>query len=160
MKSHLEFLVALLSCVMTFFLARQVLRQKLNIGPPTLLAAALSLLAFLGLKADESSASLLIPSAALALALLIMRLVPWLLYCNRCRFIRRHSRDAVSPRASGFNRLACAGKLLISGAATQPRQTHPRWPGPKDDPKQTPSLFTDHKLDRTDRHAEQDSLSR
>ena len=90
MKSDLMFVVAGIACLITFFVVRSMLKERLQLGPPGLLAALIAALAFLGLcrSGDGLVAALLIPYATLALALLILFLLFWLLRYVPSRFNR------------------------------------------------------------------------
>ena len=65
-------IVAAPASLITFFVVRSMLRDQLKVGPPNFLAALIAGLAFLGLASGGPGllAALLIPYAALAIALL------------------------------------------------------------------------------------------
>ena len=90
MKSDLIFVVAGIACLVTFFVVRPILKERLRLGPPGLLAALIAALAFLGLcsSGDGLVGALLIPYATLALALLILCLLCWLFRYVPSRFNR------------------------------------------------------------------------
>jgi hypothetical protein len=90
MKSSFTLIVASAACLLTFFVVRRVLSEQLKLGPPTLLAALVAGLAFLGLvEGGEGLVSaLLVPYEALAVTLLILFLLLWLFRFAQCRFHR------------------------------------------------------------------------
>ena len=69
--------IAVIACLITFFVSRKVLQEDLKIGPPNMLAACVAILAFLGLrgKGQELTAVIPIPYEALAIALLLLFLL-------------------------------------------------------------------------------------
>jgi hypothetical protein len=77
MKSAFVLLVAGLTCLITFFVVRRVFQEHLRIGPPSLLAASVVGLGFLGLTAGGEGmvTVILIPYAALVLTLALLFLL-------------------------------------------------------------------------------------
>ena len=135
MKSDLIFVVAGIACLITFFVVRSILKERLKLGPPGLLAALIAALAFLGLcgSGDGLVAALLIPYASLALALLILFLLFWLLRYVPSRFNRGPAQneadgwDSKRPRSSSPNAAPSS-----QPANTRPQQSYPPLPGAKD----------------------------
>lgn len=76
MNATIMLVVAAPACLITFLIARRTLRD-LKFGPPGLLAALVAGLAFLGLMGSGNGmvAVILIPYAALAIALLVLFLL-------------------------------------------------------------------------------------
>ena len=135
MKSDLMFVVAGIACLITFFVARSMLKERLQLGPPGLLAALIAALAFLGLcgSGDGLIAALLIPYASLALALLILCLLSWLLRYVPSRFNRGPAQneadgwDSKRPRSSSPDAAPSS-----QPAHTRLHQSFPPLPGAKD----------------------------
>lgn len=86
MNAILGLLVAGSASLITFFVVRRIFQERLRVGPPTLLAALVACLAFVGLRrsGDGLLRALLIPYAALALALLF-----WFLGLRFTRLAKR-----------------------------------------------------------------------
>jgi hypothetical protein len=135
MKSDVIFVVAGIACLITFFVVRSVLKERLKLGPPGLLAALIAALAFLGLcgSGDGLVAALLIPYATLALALLILFLLFWLLRYVPSRF----NRGPAQNEADGWESKRPRSSLPDAAPFSQPadtrlRQSYPPLPGAKD----------------------------
>ena len=77
MKSEIATLVAGLACLAAFLVIRRVLRDQLDLGHPTLLAAVIVALGFLGLTSGGRGtiAFILLPYAALVLAAALLFLL-------------------------------------------------------------------------------------
>ena len=97
MKSTLMLVVASAACLITFLVTRRILREQLKLGPPSLLAAVIAGLAFLGLttEGEGMGAGLLIPYEALALTLLALFLWFWIGRLIKSRLHRSRTPDAV-----------------------------------------------------------------
>jgi hypothetical protein len=134
MKSDLLFIAAGIACLITFFVVRSILKERLKLGPPGLLAALIAALAFLGLcgSGDGLVAALLIPYASLALALLILCLLSWLLRYVPSRFNRSPAQneadgwDSKRPRSSSPNAAPSS-----QPPNTRPHESYPPLPGAK-----------------------------
>jgi len=72
MIPNLNLIIAGVVCLIAFLVVRHILREKLKLGPPGLLAAAVAGLAFIGLTTETNGllGAILIPYEALALAIL------------------------------------------------------------------------------------------
>jgi hypothetical protein len=107
-----KLLVAGLACLLTFFVARKVIRGQLRVGPPNLVAALVAGLAFVGLCGSGGSllGALSIPYAALALALMV-----WFLWLGFTQSARRFGTYKQKPgpkseKAVGGNATLIKGK--------------------------------------------------
>jgi hypothetical protein len=80
MKSAFMLIVASAACLITFIVSHRIFRDEVKLGPPSLLAAAVAGLAFLGLThgGEGMIAALLIPYEALAITLLLLFLLFWI----------------------------------------------------------------------------------
>jgi hypothetical protein len=135
MKSDLAFVVAGIACLITFFVARRILKARLKLGPPGPLAALIAALAFLGLcgSGDGLVPALLIPYATLALALLILCLLFWLFRCVPSRFNRGPAQNEADGWDPKRPRSSSPGATPSSQPAhTRRHQSHPQAPGPSD----------------------------
>ncbi|MGO8927020.1 MAG: hypothetical protein ACLQU3_09050 [Limisphaerales bacterium] len=108
MKSTVTLIVASAAFLITFLVARRILRTELNLSPPRLLAALIIGLAFLGLAtAGEGVAgALLLPYAALAIVLDILLLLFWISRLVKVRTNRGQTPDDGISRNSklAYNR--------------------------------------------------------
>jgi hypothetical protein len=77
MPSAIVELIAVIACLITFFVARKVLTENLKIGPPNILATCLSVLAFLGFhqKGQELVETITFPFIVLVTTLLLLFLL-------------------------------------------------------------------------------------
>jgi len=127
MKSDLMFVVAGIACLITFFVVRRILKERLKIGPPGPLTACIAAMAFLGLcgSGDGLVAALLIPYATLALTLLLLCLLCWLSRCVCSRLSRRRTQDEAGGRDSGNHCLRSSGPVPSSEPpSTRLRRRH------------------------------------
>ena len=95
MKSTFLTLIASAAGLITFVVTRKIFRDNLKLGPPSLLAAVVAGLAFLGLtgRGEEPLAALLVPYEALALTLLILFLLFWIARLVTSRANRVRTQD-------------------------------------------------------------------
>jgi hypothetical protein len=122
-------IVAGSASLLTFFVARKVIRGQFRVGPPNSLAALVAGLAFLGLRrgGDGLIVALLIPYATLALALLFLSL--WLRFIQSARSLGTYNRHPgrTSKRASPRNFNLIQGETVMTrrhefgnGTSSQP----------------------------------------
>jgi predicted lipid-binding transport protein (Tim44 family) len=123
MKSDLIFVVAGIACLITFSVVRPILKERLKLGPPGLLAALIAALAFLGLcgGGDGLVAALLMPYATLALALLILCLLFWLFRYVPSRFNRGRAQN----KADGGDSKRSRSNSRKSAPSSEPSSTRP-----------------------------------
>ena len=98
MPSDTVELIAVIACLITFFVARKVLKEDIKIGPPNMLAICLAVLALLGFhqKGQELADTITFPFIAFVIALLLLFLlvilyryitIPFEKWRHRKRFI-------------------------------------------------------------------------
>jgi uncharacterized membrane protein YhiD involved in acid resistance len=100
MISLFTVIVAAAACLITFVVVRRVFQDHLRLGPPSLLAALVAGLAFLGLTtgAKGMAAGLLIAYEALAVTLLLLFLLFGISRLVKSRLNRRRTPEAVHER--------------------------------------------------------------
>ena len=126
MKSTLTLIVASAASLITFLVTRRILKERLRLGPPGLLAALVAGLAFLGLTTggEGMAAGLLIPYEALAATLLLLFLLLGISRLVKSRFNHSRTPGAVHEQDSKHH-----GSRSPKSAPSSPPRNHPRQPG-------------------------------
>jgi len=135
MKSTFVTIIATAASLITFFVARRIFQNELKLGSPSLLAALVAGLTFLGLTTGGQgiASALLIPHEALAITLLILFLLFWIAR----RVKSRANRVRTPDEADGRNAKRHWGSSPDRESPSQPPKTrlprgHPRRPGSTD----------------------------
>lgn len=126
MISLFTVIVAAAAYLITFLVARRVFQDHLKLGPPSLLAAAVAGLAFLGLNSHGEGlfAVLLLPYAALAITLLLLFLLVCFTRSGRWLAKRRQTPDEViRTDSSSVRRTSTDATTPSELADTRPNST-------------------------------------